>query len=392
MKIFHTGDWHIGKIINQVYMTKDQEHILQELITLIEKEKPDVLLISGDVYDRAIPPVEAVELLDRTLSRIVLDLATPVILIAGNHDSPDRLGFGSGILKARGMHVAGPLREEISSLTLTDEYGPVHFYLVPYASNSVIRDVLDQQDIQDTNSAIKAVIERIKSNWNPAERNVLVTHGFFQGGEEPELSESEKPLSYTDSIGGVDGVAAALVGDFDYVALGHLHCPQRVGSERIRYAGSLLKYSFSEVNQKKSVTVVSLQEKGNVAVECKALSPIRDMKKIKGSLRELLEPGFYNEINIEDYFQVTLTDEIGIADPMGKLRVVYPNVLTLDFEKRGNFDGIVKNSAGADCKTKTKLDLFAEFYTDITGREFSEGKKLIMAGVIDDVEKGERMA
>ena len=392
MKIFHTGDWHIGKLVNQVYMTKDQEHILEALIDLIAAEKPDVLIIAGDVYDRAIPPVEAIDLLDRAMSRIILDLQIPVLLVAGNHDSPDRLGFGSGILEARGLHIEGRFREEVRRVTLTDEQGPVNFYLVPFAHPAEVRDVLGQEDIRDQNAAMQAILAKIKDLWNPAERNVLVTHGFVRGFEEPELSDSEKPLSYTESIGGVDFIEAEIFQGFDYVALGHLHGPQRAGSDRIRYSGSLLKYSFSEVNQKKSVTIVTLGDKGELATEVKLLQPIRDMRRIRGELSALLDPAVYKDTNVNDYIHVTLTDEGELWEPASQLRAVYPNFMSLDYERRGKTAEAGKNAAAADYKTKSKIEQFADFYTTITGGEFNDEKRALLKEIVQDLDHNERSA
>ena len=392
MKIIHTGDWHIGKIVNQVYMTEDQNHILNELVRLIDREKPDVLVIAGDIYDRAVPPVEAVELLDRTLSRIVLDMKTQVILVAGNHDSPDRLGFGSGILEARGLYVEGPLRKDPRKVTLSDAYGPVNFYLVPFAPAVIVRDTLEDREIRDADEAMQAMVARIKAVWNTDERNVIVTHGFVTGGDAPELSESEKPLSYTASVGGADSVDKAVFEGFDYVALGHLHCPQRVGSDRVRYAGSLLKYSFSEVHQKKSVSVVTLGATGELDVRPEALTPLRDMRRIKGRLKDLLLPSAYAGTNQADYLHVTLTDEGGILDPISKLRTVYPNVLALDFESRSKPDGDGKTAAGADCISKSVNELFAEFYGDMTGRSFSSAQAVVLAETAAEAEHMERMS
>ncbi|MBP2654035.1 MAG: repair exonuclease [Firmicutes bacterium] len=390
MKIIHTGDWHIGKIVNQVYMTLDQEYILNWLVEFIKDERPDVLVIAGDVYDRAVPPVEAVELLDRFFSQVVLDLKVPVLVIAGNHDSPDRLGFGSGILEAKGLYIEGRLRKDIRKITLKDEHGPVNFFLVPYSTPAVVRDVFGRDDIHDHNSAMQAIIEAIYEIWDSDERNVLVTHGFVTGSEALELSESEKPLSFTASIGGVDNVDVNLFAEFSYTALGHLHGPQKVGSSRVRYAGSLLKYSFSEVTQKKSFTVVTLEADGTVNLDLKEISPRRDMRRIKGTLKELLNPSVYKESNVEDYLHVTLSDEGGLIEPMSRLRTVYPNVLALDFEIKERIAGEAKTAAGTGYKSKSKLELFRDFYCDITGKEFNSEKAAILAKVIGTVEAEER--
>lgn len=390
MKIMHTGDWHIGKIVNQRHMTIDQEYILEELVKMLALEKPDVLVVAGDIYDRGIPPVEAVELLDKVLSEILLKLSIPVIMIAGNHDSPDRLGFGSQLLRERGLYISGPFSKDIQKVVLSDEYGPVNFYLIPYAPPAVVREVLGCSTVCDHDTAMKAIIERIREVWNGQERNVIVTHGFVRGAEELELSESEKPLSVTLAVGGTEFVDVKRFDGFTYTALGHLHGPQQAGSVRVRYAGSLLKYSFSETKQEKSVTLVQIGKDGELSIECKALLPLRNMRRIKGTLKGLLDPEVYGSTNVEDYLHVTLTDEGELIEPMGKLRTVYPNVLSLDMEIKERRVGESKTSAGEGYKHKSKLDLFSDFYRDMTGQEFSEEKALIVAKTISDAENEER--
>ena len=392
MKIFHTGDWHIGKLVNQVYMTEDQAYILDRLVELIAAEKPDALIIAGDVYDRAIPPVEAIELLDRTLSRIVLDLKTPVLMVAGNHDSPDRLGFGSGILEAKGLHIEGRLRQEVRKVTLCDEHGPVNFYLAPFAHPAEVRDVLGQEEVRDQNAAMQAILGQIQAAWNPDERNVMVTHGFVRGKEEPELSDSEKPLSYGEAIGGVEAADAVMFDGFDYVALGHLHGPQRAGSDQIRYSGSLLKYSFSEVNQKKSLTVVTLGPKGDWQVEQKSLQPLRDMRRIKGELAKLIDPAVIEAANRDDYLHVTLTDSGELWEPANQLRALYPNFMSLELECREKNTASGKNVAAAGYQAKSKLEQFGEFYTAITGKEFDIAMQAILQEVLQEIDHSERSA
>lgn len=386
MKLIHTGDWHIGKIVNQVYMTEDQAHILEGLVALIEAERPDALIIAGDIYDRAVPPVEAVELVDRIMTKILLELNVPILAIAGNHDSPDRIGFASSIVKAKGLHIEGRLRESIRKVVLTDDHGAVNFYLLPYSQPAVIRDLLGKPEIEDHNSGMQALIDKIKAEYNPDERNVLVAHGFVRGAADPELSESEKPLS----IGGTDYVSVDHFEGFTYTAFGHLHGPQKVGSDRVRYAGSLLKYSFSEVNQKKSVTIINIDGQGQVAIELKEIAPRRDMRKIRGELKALLDPAVYGGTAVEDYLYVTLTDDGEVLDPMNKLRSVYPNVLGLELEAKSRKTGPAKTAAGEGYKTKSKLELFEDFYTSITTREFSAERKSVIGRVIAGVETDER--
>ncbi|MDU2064779.1 MAG: exonuclease SbcCD subunit D [Sporomusaceae bacterium] len=390
MKIIHTSDWHIGKIVNQVYMTEDQAVCLASLIDLLREEQPDALVIAGDVYDRSIPPVEAVELLDKTLSTILLELKIPILMIAGNHDSPDRLGFGSHLLEAGGLYIAGPLTQQIKKVSLSDEYGPVHFYLLPYAPPALVRDVFQAEAARDHDSAMKVMIEAIQSDWDATARNILVTHGFVRGIKELTLSESEKPLSYTLSIGGADYVDVELFSGFTYTALGHLHRPQQAGTERVRYAGSLLKYSASEVAQKKSVTLLTIGKDQAITIEEKVLQQKRDMRKVTGSIQELLMPDFLPEAAKNDYLFVTLTDQAEILDPMGKLRTLYPNVLGLDFLRNEGAVSGEKTAAGEGYKQQGKLELFEDFYGNMTGQTFDETKKQILAEVIAQVETAGR--
>jgi exonuclease SbcD len=390
LKILHTADWHIGKIVNQTHLTVDQRYVLDSLVQLIATEKPDVVIIAGDIYDRAIPPVEAVDLLDDVLSKILLELNVPILMIAGNHDSPDRLGFGSQLLKVKGLHIAGRFCKDFQKVVLADEYGPVNFYLIPYAAPAIVRDVLDCDKVCNHDTAMQAIIDVIQTQWNPKARNVLVTHGFIRGRAELEYSQSEKALSSTESLGGAEYVDIKRFNGFTYTALGHLHSPQSAGNERVRYSGSLLKYSFSEVKQHKSVTLVKLDSTGEINVECKALSPKRDMRKIKGRLDDLLDPQVYSGTPLDDYLHVTLTDKGELIEPMSKLKAVYPHVLSLDYEVKERCAGADKTSAGEGYKYQSKLELFRNFYSDITGQEFDEQKAAIVAAVITAAEIEDR--
>jgi len=385
LKILHTGDWHLGKIVNQVYMTEDQEFILEELIRIIEEEKPDVLVIAGDIYDRAVPPVEAVELLDRTFSRILRAQGIPILAIAGNHDSAERLGFCSGIMEGSGLFIEGGLKEAIRKVTLTDIFGPVNFYLIPYADPAEARAALKDEEIRSHEDAFKAVLNSIRETMDPQERNVVVGHGFITGAALLEQSDSERPLS----IGGTDYVDAELFRGFEYTALGHLHSAQKVTDTVIRYAGSLLKYSFSEVRHHKSAALVTLQEKGEAAeIELKPLKPVREMRIIKGRLSELIKA--VEEEKSQDYIRAVLTDEGELIDPMNKLRTVYPNVLELVREGRDRTAGDSRTSAGEGYKHKTKMELFRSFYENITGEELTQDKEEVMRQVIGQADKEER--
>ena len=384
MRILHTADWHIGKIVNGVHMTKDQEYILGKLIEIIKEEKPDVIVIAGDLYDRSIPPVDAVELLDRVFSKILLEIKVPIIAIAGNHDSADRVSFANKILRDKGLYIEGKYSGTAAKVTLNDQYGPVNFYSIPYMDPAEVREILDDETIKTHDDAMKAIIRGI--HLDSSERNVAVAHGYITGAEALEQSDSERPLS----IGGTDFVDVNYFGNFNYVALGHLHGRQKVSKEYIRYSGSILKYSFSEVNQKKGVTIIDLDGDGTTNISFKELVPLRDMRRIKGELNKLLDPKIYCETNVQDYLHVVLTDEGELIDPINKLREVYPNVLSLErFDRKKNSE-VNKTSAGISVKEKSKLELFSTFYTNITGDEFTDEKEETIKGVIEEVEKRER--
>lgn len=407
MKIIHTSDWHIGKVVNEISMLEDQIHILDEIIDILNEEKPHVLVIAGDLYDRSVPPASAVEVLDGFLNKIVLELKIPIISIAGNHDSPERLAFASGMLKKQKFHMQGVLKDEIEKVTLRDEYGEVDFYLVPYADPAIVRHVYKAENIKSHDDAMKKIIEIIEEKMDKNKRNVLVTHGYvtFMGESSDEnmalreaaideegrkvragleVSESERPLS----IGGTDLISGKHFSSFNYVALGHLHGAQKVGSDRIRYAGSLLKYSFSEERQKKSVTIVDLNKDGEVNVALKSLNPIRDMRTIKGDLDYLTSPEFYEKLNKEDYIYALITDDGEVLDPMLKLRAVYPNVMGLRRESSRSLEE--ENLVRGNHKTKTKLELFEEFYENITLKTFDEERKEVISEVLEEVQRGGR--
>jgi exonuclease SbcD len=396
MKIIHTGDWHIGKIVNEFSMIEDQEFILEQLIKVIEEEKPHALIIAGDLYDRSIPPVEAVELLDRVFSKILLEFKTPILAIAGNHDGAERLSFGSRILTKNGLYIAGVFDKEIKRIVLKDEHGPVNFFLLPYGDPREIKHILEDNEISTHDDAMKKVIEKIKENMNEDEKNILVAHGYVTFMKEEIDSKDEDPhtragLETSDSerllsIGGTDIIRGEYFSSFNYTALGHLHGPQKVGSNKMRYSGSLLKYSFSETSHKKGVTIVNIDKNGEVSIELKQLIPKRDMRVIKGPLNQLIDPRVYGEGNVEDYIYAILVDEGELIDPISKLRAVYPNIMGLHREdKREKEDS--RTSAAAGHQSKSKLQLFQEFYSAIAGMEISEEKLQIVKEVVEAVEK-----
>ena len=397
MKIIHTSDWHIGKIVNEYSMIDDQKYILNKLIELIDEENIDVLMIAGDVYDRSIPPVEAVELLNETLSKLIIDRNVSVIVISGNHDSGERLSFGSKILEKQGLYIAGSDDKLYKKVVLRDNNQNVNFYLVPYKDPALTKKLLNNKEIRSHNDAMIAVIDKIKEELNENEINILIGHGYvtmkreeaIEGNDhkyevaELETSESERPLS----IGGTDLIDGNIFKDFDYVALGHLHGRQRIGRETMRYSGSLLKYSFSEVKQKKSVAVLDLIDK-DINVELKELKPLRDLRIIKGNIEDLICEGRDIEEGKEDYIQAILTDDGELMNPMEKLKSVYPNTMLISRERKKNVSKENTLSKG-EFRKKSKIDLFKNFYEAYGSGEYNYKKEAVLIDTIKEVLKEE---
>ncbi len=385
MKIIHTGDWHIGKVVNEFSMLEDQEYILNQLISVISVEKPDALIIAGDIFDRSIPPVDAIELVDRIFNTVLLELRVPILAIAGNHDSAERLSFASRILTNNGLHIAGSFDGNVRKVVLEDGFGPVSFYLLPYSDPRNIKHILQDNEISTHDDAMKKLVEKVGQAMYENERSVMITHGYITYlGEQAEItSESERPLS----IGGTDIVNSGYFNSFSYTALGHLHAPQRAGADNIRYSGSLLKYSFSEVNQKKGINIVEIDGDGNSSVRLTELKPKRDMRIIKGPIGELLKPEVYTAANTDDYIYAILTDKGELIDPISKLRSVYPNVMGLTKESVMIRDDN-KTSASEGYKSKAKIELFQEFYSSIQGEPLTQEEMKIVEKVIGEVETG----
>lgn len=398
MKILHTSDWHIGKIVKEMSMLGDQRYIFNQIINIIDEEKIDAVIVAGDIYDRSVAPVEAVELLDNILNSIIIEKEIPILAIAGNHDSPERIGFGSNLLRDKGLYIEGNLEKNIRKVELKDKYGNLNFYLMPYAEPAHVRHLYEDDTIRTHEDAMIKVLEDIYEEFKENDRNILITHGYITNYKEENIieeeggikergglivSDSERPLS----IGGTDLISANIFDKFDYVALGHLHGPQKVLGDKIRYSGSPLKYSFSEVNQKKSVTIIEFEDKNNMNVYLRELKPLRDMRIIKGPLDKLLSKEVYEGTNVEDYISAVITDKGEIMDIMSKLKAVYPRVLEV---KREGFigDEIDKLNKAADYKDKSKLELFTEFYRDITGNELDEDKNQVIEKIMEKVEGG----
>ncbi|MCE5196870.1 MAG: exonuclease SbcCD subunit D [Negativicutes bacterium] len=355
MKLLHLADLHLGKRVNEFDLIEDQRNILQQILQIIEREQPEVILIAGDLYDKSQPSIDAVELMDEFLTTLIM-LDRQVFLISGNHDSPERLGFGSRILQKNHLTIAGVFNGRLDHYVLTDEYGPLNLYLLPYLKPALVRPYFESK-IETYDDAVRAVLTA--SQIDPQERNLLLAHQFVTGGmQAPQRSDSESV-----AVGGLDQIGAELFAGFDYVALGHLHGPQQILRESIRYAGSPLKYSFSEARQRKSVTLLELRQKGSLVMRSVMLQPLHDMREIRGPLSELLKIGQSEGPAAQDYLHVTLTDEDELYDAVGQLRRVYPNLMMLDFDNcrtRGTAAAAASNAANVNLKNP--LSLFAEFY------------------------------
>ena len=378
MRLMHLGDLHFGKMVNGFLMIEDQEFVLEQIKQYIQTYRPDAVMLAGDIYDRSVPPARAVALYNQFLKDLLIELKTPVLAIAGNHDGAELIDFGHELFEAAQYYVAGNFTKIIKKVRLQDDAGPVNFYLLPFADYAVVREALNHPEIKSLNDAMKAIME--VNPIDSTERNVLITHAFVVGGEAPEQSESEKKLV----VGGKESVDATLLEHFDYVALGHLHRTQRVNSDKIRYSGSLLKYSFSEEHYHKSMTMIDLDAEGEISIELLPLKPRRDMRTITGKLDELLT---LEDEGQEDYLRVILTDDGELLEPMAKLRQVYPNVMLLELERRfSEFKGSQLSASAR--QTKSTEELFADFYEHHRGESLHEAGKQVIEQTIK-VMKGE---
>lgn len=380
MRFLHTSDWHLGRLFHGIHLTEEQSHVLRQLVQLVKDTKPDALVIAGDIYDRSVPPVEAVELLNDTLAEVLLDYHTPVLMIAGNHDSPERLGFASRLLAKQGLYVAGKVGEKTAPVILEDTWGPVYFALLPYAEPIVVREALEQPDIDSHELAVGAMAARLLGQIPEGGRKVAVGHAFLAGGQE---SQSERPLS----VGGSFAVPPSVFRPFHYTALGHLHNSQQAGQEHLRYSGSLLAYSFDEAGQEKGINLVEMDGLGLVTVEKIPLRPRRAVRCIQGHFKEVLQAGWQDACR-EDYLSITLLDEQAILDPMGQLRQVYPNLLQLERPVLTNSSQL--QGVKGDHRKQGEDKLFAAFYEQMTGGAMSAQQTAELQQVLEEMARRSR--
>ncbi len=379
MRLLHTADWHLGRVLHGAPLIEDQAYVLDQLVDLCERADIDAVLVAGDVYDRGVPAPDAVALLDDVLTRLVLERRVPVVMIAGNHDSPARLGFASRVLHGQGLYVRGFPEAHPEPIVLRDDHGDVHVIAVPFAEPSLVRERV-APDVHDHDAAFRVLQKRGRAAVPEGARTVLMAHAFVAGGEP---SESERPLS----VGGAGQVQPRRFFGFDYVALGHLHRPQRIGADHVQYSGSLLKYSFEEAAQPKSVNVVDLGGDGRCQVERVALRPRRDVRCIEGTLADVLADAPAD--GRDDYLAVTLLDREPVYDPIGKLRAVYPNVLQIErpFIAVDADVGQMVDHRRVDAQM-----LFDRFFAEVTGEELTEEQRRVFAGAVEDLRREDREA
>ena len=373
MKIVHLSDLHLGKRVNEFSMLEDQAYILIRILNVLDDVKPDAVIIAGDVYDKSVPSAEAVELFDDFLWKLATR-RLQVFIISGNHDSSERIAFASRLIDSSGIHLSPVYNGKVAPVSLQDQYGPVNFYMLPFVKPAHVRRFFEDAEINSYTDALRVAIDAMEMNHD--QRNVLITHQFVTGASR---SESEDI-----SVGGADNVDAAVFDGIDYVALGHIHGPQNIGSDRIRYCGTPLKYSFSEANHTKSVTVVTLAEKGKLTTETIPLTPKHDMRELRGFYMDLTARQAYEGTATDDYLHITLTDEEDVPDVMNKLRVIYPNLMKLEYDNKRTRSG--REITGADApESKSPLELVAEFYELQNGQPMSEEQARYSKEIIEKI-------
>lgn len=376
MKLLHLSDLHIGKKVNEFSMLEDQSYILEQILSMIDEHSPRGVLIAGDIYDKGIPTVDAVTLFDWFLTELHRR-KMEVFMVSGNHDSSERIDFGGRIMKEHRIHIGGLYQGRMERITLEDDYGPLHFYLMPFVKPAMVRRYFEE--VETYQEAVEAIIGH--ADIDESQRNLLVAHQFITSqNETPEQCDSE-----VVSIGSLDNIDVSVFAPFDYVALGHLHGAQRIGRDTVRYAGSPLKYSFSEAMHIKSVTMIEMKEKDVVSYSKLPLTPLRDMREIKGPIAKLTDPAVYMDGNTKDYIHAILTDEEEVYDAIGKLRSIYPNIMKLDFENsKTHWNGEAKLIA-TEVEEKNGLELFSDFFVKQNNVPMTEEQMVIMQKIFEEM-------
>ena len=372
MRFLHLADLHIGKRVNGFSMIEDQKFVFEQVYNVIENEKIDGIIMAGDIYDKPVPSAEAVKLFDEMLTRLV-SINLPIFVISGNHDSAERIGFGSDILSAAKVYMSRVYNGNLQKIELEDDYGKINVYLLPFIKPATVKNIYKEAEIKDYDVALEYVLSQEKID--KTKRNVIVSHQFVTGALR---SESEEV-----SVGGLDNVSVENYEAFDYVALGHIHRAQQMGRESARYAGTLLKYSFSEEKHNKSMTIVDLKEKGNIEIKEIPVKPLHDLKTIKGKFSKITSEEFYKELKKEDYYRAVLTDEDDILNAIGKLKSIYPNLMSMEYDNtRTRSYSVVDNVETGE--TKSPLDYFEEFFEKQNGRKMSEKQRNYLLEILGE--------
>lgn len=374
MKFIHLSDLHLGIRVNDFSMSEDQRYILDRILDIIDREAPDGIIIAGDIYDKSMPPAEAVAMFDEFISSIA-ERKIKTFIISGNHDSAERIAFGSRIMNAGGIYLSPVYNGDIKPVVMKDEYGSVNIYMLPFVRPSAVRAFYPDDDTDSYSSAVGTAVKHMNADFS--QRNIIITHQFVTGA----VSSDSEDIS----VGGTDNVSADIFADFDYTALGHIHKPQNIGSERIRYCGTPLKYSFSEAKQDKSVTVIELGKKGDINVRTVGLIPLRNMTELKGSYEELMKKSFYEGTGYaEDYVHITLTDENDIPDAVSKLRIVYHRLMKMDYDNaRTKKQSIIEGMTSARETDPEKL--FGEFFESQNNVPMNDEQAAFVSGIIKDI-------
>lgn len=376
MKLMHLSDLHIGKRLNEFSLLEDQAYILDEILRIAKEQKPDAAAIAGDVYDKSAPSAESVALFDSFISRLA-QIVKPIFVISGNHDSAERIAFGSSLMQTAGVYFSPVYNGTAEPIKVKDEFGTVNVYMLPFIRPSDVRRFYPDDDTESFDSAFKAAVAHLDIAEN--ERNVIIAHQFITGAAQGG-SESV-------SVGGLDNISAEVFAPFDYAALGHIHKKQNITSEHVRYCGTPLKYSLSEVNDEKSVTFAILGKKGELSIEEVPLRPLRDLREIKGTYIEITDRNFYDKFNREDYIHVTLTDENDIPEAIGRLRAVYPNIMKLGYDNKRTRENRLIEDISEEVR-RSPSELFAEFYQTCNNSELSEEQKSYLDGIIKEIWNG----
>lgn len=378
MRFLHLSDLHLGKRVNEFSMLEDQAYILKEILNIIDEQKVEAVLIAGDVYDKVIPSAEAVRLLDDFLTRIAAR-ELPVFLISGNHDSAERVAFGSRLMSSRQIYLSPVFESDVEPVTISDRYGEINIYMLPFVKPSLVKRVYPEEEIITYQDAVNAAVQHMQIDTD--KRNILLAHQFVTGAARCDSEEL--------SVGGVDDVDASVFDGFDYVALGHLHGPQKIGKETVRYSGTPLKYSFSEANQKKAAVIVDVEEKGKINIQQIPLVPKHDMWEIRGTYMEVTALDFYKDMKTDDYLHITLTDEEDIPDAIGKLRTIYPNIMKLSYDNLRTRAAVTVRGT-AEVEEKSPMELLKEFYELQNNQPMTDEQEEIARGMMEEIWEDER--